>query len=66
MAADLRVYGGQIIALGDITFSANANGIQGASLISGQEISGTSNMDMGFCGTGMEGNYEAPYFRLAL
>ena len=66
VAADLRVYGGQIIALGDITFSANANGIQGASLISGQEISGTSNMDMGFCGTGMEGNYEAPYFRLAL
>lgn len=66
VAADLQIYGGQIIALGNIEFSANANGIQGASLVSAHEISGTSNMDMGFCGSGMEGNFEAPYFRLAL
>jgi len=66
VAADLQIYGGQIIALGDIAFSANANGIQGASLVSAKTISGTSNMDMGFCGTGMEANFEAPYFRLAL
>jgi len=66
VAADLQLFGGQIIALGNIAFSANAGGIQGASMISGGEISGTSNMDMGFCGTGMADNFEAPYFRLAL
>ncbi|WP_375690178.1 pilus assembly protein TadG-related protein [Pseudooceanicola sp. LIPI14-2-Ac024] len=66
VASDLQIYGGQIIALGDIEFAANANGIQGASLISAQEISGTSNMDMGFCGSGMEDNFAADYFRLAL
>jgi hypothetical protein len=64
-AADLRMFGGQIIARGDVTFSANADGVQGASIISGGTISGSSNMNMGRCGTGMEGNFEAQYFRLA-
>ena len=64
-AADLQMYGGQLIALGNIEFAANANGIQGASMISGGTISGTSNMDMGFCGTGMEDNFEVDYYRLA-
>jgi Flp pilus assembly protein TadG len=64
-AADLHLYGGQLIALGNIEFAANADGIQGASLISGTEISGTSNMNMGFCDSGMEDNFEANYFRLA-
>lgn len=64
-AADLHLYGGQLIAMGNIQFAANASGIQGASMISGGEISGTSNMDMGFCETGMEQNFEANYFRLA-
>ncbi len=66
VAADLRLYGGQIIAVGDIMFAANANGVQGASMIAGGEISGTSNMEMSFCGNGMEDNYTANYFRLAL
>jgi hypothetical protein len=65
VASDLKVFGGQVLALGDISFSANANGIEGASFISNGEISGTSNMTMGFCGSGMERNYEAEYFRLA-
>lgn len=64
--ADLMLYGGQLIAKGDIEFAANADGIEGASIIAGGEISGTSNMDMGFCGTGMEDNFEAMYFRLAM
>ncbi|WP_212523987.1 pilus assembly protein TadG-related protein [Actibacterium sp. MT2.3-13A] len=64
--ADLKVYGGQLIAMGDITFSANANGIEGASFISGGTISGTSNMTMGFCDGGMERNFETEYFRLAI
>ncbi|MFV2034869.1 MAG: TadE/TadG family type IV pilus assembly protein [Halocynthiibacter sp.] len=65
-ASDLRIFGGQLLAEGDIQFSANANGVEGASLITGGTISGTSNMNMGFCnGAGMEDNFEANYFRLA-
>ena len=63
-AADLHVYRGQVIAAGDISFSANANGVEGASFITGDEIAGTSNAIMGMCGTGMERNVEADYFRL--
>lgn len=65
VASDLRMNGGQVIAQGDIQFAANANGIQGASMLAGGTISGTSNMEMGFCDQGMEDNLEAPYFRLA-
>ena len=62
----LSMFGGQMIALGDISFSADANGIEGASVIAGGRIDGTTNMDMGFCGgAGMENNFEAVYFRLA-
>lgn len=62
----MEAYGGQIIAMGDIEFTANANGIEGISLVAGGVISGTSNMEMGFCyGAGMEDNFEAEYFRLA-
>ncbi|MFB9233508.1 TadE/TadG family type IV pilus assembly protein [Pseudohalocynthiibacter aestuariivivens] len=64
-AAGLKMFGGQIIAKGDVEFSAEANGIEGASIISASTISGTSNMEMAFCGTGMEDNFEAEYFRLA-
>jgi hypothetical protein len=64
IAADMRMYGGQIIAQGDVNFSANANGIAGASIIAGGSISGTSNMTMGFCGDGMENSFRAAYFRL--
>lgn len=63
--SDLRFYGGQVIAKLRVDFSANSGGIQGASIISGQTISGTSNMTMGFCGSGMEDNFEVVYFRLA-
>ena len=63
--ADLQLYGAQLMAKGDISFAANASGVQGASLIAGGEISGTSNMNMGLCLDGMEDNIEIPYFRLA-
>lgn len=62
--ADLRIYGGQLLARHNIQFSANANGIQGAAMVAGGLISGTSNMSMGFCGTGMENNFHAEYFKL--
>ena len=63
--SDLRFYGGQVIARGSVDFSANSGGIQGASIVAGGTISGTSNMSMGYCGTGMENNFDVPYFRLA-
>ncbi len=63
--AKLGMYGGQLIASGDIDFAASATGIEGASIIAGGEIDGTSRAQMGFCGTGMEQNFEAPLFRLA-
>lgn len=66
IASGLQMYGGQILALGTVEFAANANGLEGASIVAGGEISGTSNMDMGFCGGGMEDNFESNYFRLAL
>jgi hypothetical protein len=63
--ADLHIFGSQLIAMGDITFAANADGVQGASFIAGGEISGTSNMNMSLCNSGMDDNVEIPYFRLA-
>lgn len=65
-AADLALYGGRIVSEGDISFAAKADGIQGASIIAGGQVDGTSNSNMGFCGQGMEASYEAEYFRLAL
>lgn len=62
--ADLQIYGSQLLAKNDISFSANANGIQGAAIVAGGTISGTSNMAMGFCGTGMNANFTAEYFKL--
>ncbi len=63
-SSGLEIYGSQLMAKGDILFSANANGVQGASLIAGGEISGTSNMNMGLCKSGMEDNLKISYFRL--
>lgn len=62
--SDLHIYGSQLLALGDIEFSANAEGVEGAAMVAGGTISGTSNMNMGFCGTGMEDNFQASYFKL--
>ncbi|MGR3322583.1 MAG: pilus assembly protein TadG-related protein [Pseudooceanicola sp.] len=66
VAAGLQMYGGQIIAAGDVEFAANADGVEGATILAGGVISSTSNMNMALCGTGMEGNFAVPYFRLAL
>jgi Flp pilus assembly protein TadG len=64
-ASSLSVYNGQILALGDIQFAANADGVKGASFVAKGRIEGTSNMDMGFCqNRGMENIYRASYFRM--
>lgn len=62
--ANLNIYNGQFLAVGNISFAANADGVKGAAMVAGGEISGTSNMTMAFCGTGMEDNFHAEYFKL--
>ena len=64
--ANLGVFGGQLLAQGDINFAARADGIQGASMVAGGEIDGTSNSSMARCDDGMDGNFEADYFRMAM
>lgn len=63
-SAKLQIYGSQILAAGSVSFAAQANGIEGASIISGGNISGTSNMSMSYCGTGMEDVFTADYFQM--
>lgn len=62
--AKLSVFNGQFLAVGDIEFAANAEGVKGVAMVAGGEISGTSNMTMAFCGSGMENNFHAEYFRM--
>ncbi len=64
-AARLTMHGSQLIAATDIQFAAQGAGVKGASLVAGGEIDGTSNMDMGLCGEGMDDGFYASYFRLA-
>src|SRR5690606_6580204 len=65
VASSLEMHGSQIIAAGDVTFAANADGIRGASIVAGGRIDGTSNMNFAFCGSGMAHIFMAEYFRLA-
>ena len=65
--SNLSLFGGQLLALGDVTFAAQANGIMGASIIAAGEIDGTSQTSMGHCaGSGMEANFEKAQFRMAI
>lgn len=64
VASGLEMYGAQILAKDDINFTANADGMMGAAMVAGGEISGTSNMSMRYCGSGMEDNFQADYFRM--
>lgn len=63
-ASGISIHGGQLLALKAIEFAANGDGLKGTSIISGDTVSGTSNMSMGLCGTGMEDNLYLPYFRM--
>ena len=63
-ASGVAIHGGQLIALGEILFAANGEGLRGTSIISGDTVSGTSNMEMGLCGSGMEDNLSLDYFRM--
>jgi hypothetical protein len=62
----LKMYGGQILAAGDVSFTSDASGMQGFSIVSGGTVDGTTDSVLGFCGgAGMEDIFEAWYFRLA-
>ncbi|MAQ39345.1 MULTISPECIES: pilus assembly protein TadG-related protein [Thioclava] len=65
-AAKISFFGGQILAVKDVSFSAQAEGIEGVAIVSGGKIDGTSNSRFGHCDTGMEGNIEMSYFRLRM
>ena len=63
--SDLGIYGSQLIALNDVTFSARGTGVEGVSIVAGGEISQTSGARMGFCGNLPTGNnFEVDYFKL--
>ena len=63
-ASGISINGGQLIALKEIAFAANGDGLHGTSIISGDTVSGTSNMRMGLCGTGMGEILSMDYFRM--
>lgn len=65
-ASKLQVYGSQLMAIGDIEFAAQGDGVEGVAMVAGGTISGTSNMTMAYCGKGMEQNFTASYFRLSM
>lgn len=64
--ANLQMYNGQILARGSVEFAAQANGMKGASIVAGNQINGTSETAMGYCGTGMADNFKRAHFRMAL
>lgn len=65
-ASKVNIYGSQILAAGDVSMTANADGIEGASIVAGGKLDVTSNGAFGFCnGAGMNNNFEAAYFRMA-
>ncbi|MFZ5962148.1 pilus assembly protein TadG-related protein [Thalassococcus sp. BH17M4-6] len=49
VAAELAVHGSQVIALKDIDFAAQAQGIKGVSMIAGNNVNTTSNVQMNGC-----------------
>lgn len=66
-SSGLEVFGAQLLAAKDISFSASSLGVQGAAFVSGGTISGTSGMTMAYCGgSGMEQNFRMAYARLVM
>ena len=63
----MSLHNGQIIAVGNVSFTSHADGSWGGSIISGGIIDANSHNTMRTCGgVGMEDNFNAAYFRLAL
>jgi hypothetical protein len=60
-AAALGLHSGQIVAAGNVSFTANADGLRGSSIVAGGTISGTANMAGAFCEADP---IVVPYYRL--
>lgn len=63
-AAKLQSYGGLFLAKSSIAYAANANGMEGVSMIAGVDVSGTSNMGMGSCQVDQDQGFQISYFRM--
>ena len=66
VAAGLEVYGGNVIAAGDIKGTSNANGLAGINFMAGGELDMTSNGDMGFCNYGPPTPFAIPVFKMVM
>jgi hypothetical protein len=67
-AAKMRMFGAQVRVLGDFEFASGGNAEvtgEGVSVMAGGRIDGTTHMHITACNTGMDRNFETPFFRLA-
>ncbi|MGA9433191.1 MAG: pilus assembly protein TadG-related protein [Roseobacter sp.] len=65
VASGMEGYGAQILAWGDVNFTANPDSLEGISVIAYGEIDGTSGGAVGYCdGEGLEDFATARYFRM--
>lgn len=60
----VSIYDSQLLANGDISFTSHADGIKGASIVSGGKIDTNSHITMGFCGASE--NFKFEFVRLAM
>jgi hypothetical protein len=63
-AADLAIYGLQVVAQGNVHIAAQADGINGTSVQAGGQIQVTSNNGYGLCAGGAPNLFTADYYRL--
>jgi hypothetical protein len=64
--AEVSLYGSQLLALGDIQFSSQFNGLEGASIVAGGTVQASTNSQMAFCGDGYPGYSNLDFFRMVL
>ncbi|MBT8408382.1 MAG: hypothetical protein KJN93_02010, partial [Alphaproteobacteria bacterium] len=60
----VSVYDSQLLANGDISFTSHADGLKGASIVSGGKIDTNSHIVMAFCGASE--NFKFEFVRLAM
>ena len=66
VASGLEVYGGAVIAAGNLAGTSNANGLAGINFMAGGAIDMNSNGDMGFCNYGPPQPFDIPVFKMGM
>ena len=66
VASGLEVYGGAVIAAGNLAGTSNANGLAGINFMAGGAIDMNSNGDMGFCNYGPPQPFDIPVFKMVM